>query len=1107
MRRLLELFGRHDRRVNSSDPVVQPGHTVGVPGPDNAADPPPDPAGMPFEVADQIVKDLQRGRKILDCLSTAAYLIAEAREDQTGLRLVESAAYNLREALDAVPAGQDAGPSGMPAVKDALDRYHLASSEPDTGEATGLRRLANDLRRLDIAGDLLGHRTRQFLAWLEARTGIKPLPGADDPSQQFSALRDAVNDTLHDSGTLPLVTGYYDDAIGWFIRVFTPPDERVQAIVELARTPFTDPSQVAVLKTRIAYNAHHLVRFLSEVRDPAWLDALFDDGLIHPPRDGEPWPVAALVSSTGGIAPASTVSLLERLRASASTGDPDEALALDRNLIQLCLRLGPDAHGLVATIVRKRPVDHWVQRIAVHIAKDADPSAPVQVTVADAVIANDTTSDASYQTRTMAKLLVDGLDAENARERLGLLALKLARLASGSSSRASPPGIAALNTPDDGDLRDELLILAERFTSAIGAWRNLDLPTLDLLKLVAPIPDEVGERVVCRVLAGASDVSRERKLSHLCVRIASGTATGDDRDLLTDLGDLVGGEIAQVATAFGQPLPAPDPDDHGYVELPRDWVRAWRWSMVLPPAALAGWETAIAAVTERHGIPGTDALRRRAPRFISGRPESPYTTEQLSELPPIEAAERVAAWRIEPETGAWGSSVYELGSALENAIAADLVSWTEDPVEIVTALREPAYIQRYLRVMENNAKALVGTINPIMEAVALIRTEPWTPAQLTRSEADPDLAWSALERPIVEMLAAFANAEADFGTHLDLAWEITDHLVRDLPHELPPQPETCDPEAHDDAFGRAINRTYGQALETAVSLGWLGHRRDQATPPRFTKLLDWVLTVPGSVGADLRSVLAAFRPVLEHSAHEWLDLRHRDLFGGELGQVTFEATLKYPRPTAWLYENYRIRIAEAALAGVPNSVALPLIGYLWELDRFTISSILGSYESNVEVLRQTAEEIASLAQDLKAGDPMLARALAFWDGMLDGGGSTVPKAALAGAGRWAFIDAVPTDELLIRLDRTTDLTGGDIDLATEVADRCRDAQPSEPGLRILRRMQGHGEPWEKDHAGRVGLEALAIAAGHGLATEFNRLRDRLIELGFHDAADIDVETT
>lgn len=630
-----------------------------MPGPDDdAADPPAVPDGIPREVADQIVKDLGRGPKILDCLCTAAHLIAEAREDQTGLRLVESAAYNLREALDAVVVGQDSGPSGMPPVKDALDRYRIASSEPGADEVAALRRLASDLGRLDVAGDLLGHRTRQFLAWLEERTGIKPLPGDDDPSQQFSALRDAVNATLHDSGTLPLVAGCYDDAIGWFIRVFTPPDERVQAIVELARTPLTDPSQVAVLKTRIAYNAHHLVRFLSEVRDPAWLDALFDDGLIHPPRDGEPWPVAALVSGAGGIAPTSTISLLERLRSAASSADPGEFLALDRNIIQLCLRLGSDAHALVSTIVRKRPTDHWIQRIAVYIAKDADPSALIQVTVADAVIANHTTSDASDQTRTIARLLTDGLDAENARERLGLLALKLTKLAAGSRARVSPPGIEALNTPDDGDdLRGELLILAERFTNAIGTWRDLGLPTSDLLELVGHISGEVGERVVCRVLAGASDVSREAKLSHLRGRLASRTATGDDRDLVADLGDLADGEIAQVAAAFGQPSLAPEPDDHRYVELPPDWARAWRWSMVLPSAVLAGWETAVAAVTERHGTPDVGALGRRAPRFLSARPESPYTAEQLSELPPIEAAELVAAWRIEPDTGVWGSSV------------------------------------------------------------------------------------------------------------------------------------------------------------------------------------------------------------------------------------------------------------------------------------------------------------------------------------------------------------------------------------------------------------------------------------------------------------------
>ncbi len=1088
--------------------VTTSDQTGGMPDPDDAADASAVPDGLPRVVADQIVKDLECGPKAIECLRTAARLIAEARQDQTGLRLVESAAYNLREALDAVGAGQTAGPSGMPAVKEAYERYRLASSGPGADEVAALRRLAGDLGRLDADGDLLDQRTRAVLAWLETRTGIKPLPGDDDPSHQLSVLRRKVNGTLHDSGTLPLVAGFYDDAIAWFIRVFTPPDERVQAIVELARTPFTGLAQVAVLRTRIAYNAHHLVRFLSEVRDPAWLDALFDDGLIRPPRDGEPWPITALISGSGGIAPASTVSLLERLRIATAGADPEAVLALDRNVIQLCLRLGPDAHDLVGAIVQKRPKDHWVQRIAVYIAKDADPAAPIQVTVADAVIGGDTTSDASYQTRTMAGLLVDGLNLDNAPARFRLLALKLTRLASEPSVRVSPPGIAALNTPaGDEDLREELLILTERFANAIGTWRDLGLPTSDLLDLVTPIPGDVGERIVCRVLTDAPDVSREAKIAHLCVRVASLTSTGDDRDLLADLGDLAADEIARLAAAFGPPSPAPEPDEHGYVATPPDWARAWRWSMVLPSAVLCGWEAAIAAVTERHGTPDEASLSSRAPRFPSARPESPYTSEQLSALPPIEAAELVAAWRIEPDTGVWGSSVYELGSALESAIAADVANWSADPVGVVTALREPAYIQRYLRVLEKNSNALAGSIGPIMDAVALIRTEPWTPAQITRSRADPDVVWSELGRPIVEMVGAFANAEADLGTHLDLAWHITEELARALPDDLPPLPETRDSEVHDDAFGRAINRTYGQALETAISLGWLGHRRDRLTSPRFADLLDWVLTVPGSVGAELRSVLAAFRPVLEHSAREWLDRRHGDLFGGELGEVTFEVTLKYSRPTTWLYENYRTRIAAAALAGVPNAVALPLIGYLWEIDRFTIPSILGSYKSSVDVLRQTAEEIASLVQDAKVDDPMLARALAFWDGMLDGAGSTVPKSALTGAGRWVFVGAVPSEELIARLDRTTEQTGGHIELATEVADRCRETQPSEAGLRILRRVQGHGEPWEKDHVGRVGVEALAAASGHGLGTEFNGLRDRLIELGFHAAADIDSEPT
>lgn len=1063
---------------------------------------------MPPEVVAQILDDLDQGEKVIDSLRTAAHLIAEAREDSLGLKLVESAAYNLREALDAVVVGEDGGAGGMPAIRDAYERFHLASSGPEADEASGLRMLASEIGRLAAEGSLHNYRTRQFLAWLKTRTGIAPLPGDDDPIIQHARLRKQVNKTLHSTGTLPVLAGLYDEAIAWFVRLFTPPDDRVQQIVELARTSLTDPSQVRTLRAEIAFNAHHLGRFLAEVRDPSWLDALFEDGLIHPPRNDEPWPVTSLINGNGGIPAHCIVDLLRRVRVSTSGAGADVVLHLDRNLIQLCLRIGQPSHGLVAEIVARHPNDHWVQRIAVYIAKEAGPDSSIVVTVANSVIDTDTTADTPYQTRTIADLLTSGITSENARERMGLLAAKLAKLAEGPRLRISPPDIASLNTPDGADdLRDEALIVTERFVNAIEHWREANLPTSELASMVAPIAGELGERIMCRVLTGADDVTRETKIAHLSSRLSSPTASGDDRDLIADLGPLTDVEIRLLASAFGTPSPSPQPDPEGNVDPPPDWARAWRWSMVLPASVLTSWETAIAAVTKLHGSPDAGSLSRRIPRVLSARPESPYRTEDLAALSPIDAAERVSAWRLKPSDGFWGSGTYELGSALEAAITADVQAWTIDPIAVVTALREPAYIQRYFHVIERNAKTLTGSVGPIMAAVALIRTEPWTPARITHSESDPDVSWEALQRPTVELVGAFANAEADFGTHLDLAWQLTIELVRALPEDFPPLDEPKDHESHNDVYARAINRAYGEALKTAVSLGWLGHRRDGVTPMEFIELLDFVLTVPGSVGAELRSILAAFRPVLEHSARDWLVRRHKDLFGGELGTVTFHATLKYPRPTTWLYEVYRTRIATAALEGVPNAVALPLIGYLWEIDRFTIPRILGGYHCDADVLQRTAGEIASLAQDLTADDPMLALALAFWDGMLEGAGSTVPVEALSGAGRWVFVDAVSIDELIPRLDRTVTLTGGEIDLATEVADRCRDAQPNEAGLRILRLMQGHGEPWEKDHVGRAGVEALISAAGNGLGGGFNRLRARLIELGFHAAADVDQEPT
>jgi len=78
------------------------------------------------------------------------------------------------------------------------------------------------------------------------------------------------------------------------------------------------------------------------------------------------------------------------------------------------------------------------------------------------------------------------------------------------------------------------MIVSERLVNAIPRWRELGLSTSDLLERVTPIAGELDERTVCQILAGATNVSREAKLSHLASRLGPPTATGDDRNLLDD---------------------------------------------------------------------------------------------------------------------------------------------------------------------------------------------------------------------------------------------------------------------------------------------------------------------------------------------------------------------------------------------------------------------------------------------------------------------------------------------------------------------------------------------------------------------------------------------
>jgi hypothetical protein len=172
------------------------------------------------------------------------------------------------------------------------------------------------------------------------------------------------------------------------------------------------------------------------------------------PRDGEPWPINFLIGGTGNIDPGSIAGLLKRLLDSTKDHEPERRLRSARDIIQTASRLGPAGHSLANRIVTTYPSDHWVQMIAVHIARDAAPTDEIVQAFADAVIGNGKRpSDAGYHTRATLEQLAAGLTLDNACQRVGMVIAKIRRMSERDLMRLLVLDSAALGTPGD-DLRD-----------------------------------------------------------------------------------------------------------------------------------------------------------------------------------------------------------------------------------------------------------------------------------------------------------------------------------------------------------------------------------------------------------------------------------------------------------------------------------------------------------------------------------------------------------------------------------------------------------------------------------------------------------------------------
>jgi hypothetical protein len=1053
---------------------------------------------LPSEVVERVLGELpDRGEKVVDCLRTAAVLIKQAVDDARGLRLAESAGYNVREALDAVVASRSPVSGGFDAIMEAWDRYQLEADQPGVDRAVSLTALEDALRRVAENRTRSTYHAARLLDYLRTQTGVDPLPGDLDPIGEYSTLRNDANTAVHAEFALDDVTALYHRTVAWFIRMFTPPGKVVHALSELAVEPWRGAEQIGQLR-ELATNPHHMRLFLGRLADPAWLMPLYEAKLIQLPLSGSPWPAAALLDGLGRTSPAEVAEMLARMFADSKRLPREQRLGARFELLRVASQMGAAGYPVVAGVAALHPDFRAVRALAVGVVKRADPADPVVKQVADAVLQGRPRDRDHYHVGVVLDRLEAGLDADNVADRTRMLAAKARQVARDPSMKIIGLDIAKL-TAELGDEHDYGVMVAHHLARLLSRARELGVSTSELLAWTDNIPSEIGERITCRILAEADDVPLQGKINHITLRLASSTATGDDRDLVANVlsAKPETGMLDAWAVALGTPSAAPsDPE----AAPPTDWARAWRWSRVLPEDVLTAWRDPIAQVTTRYGSPKPEDLDRRSQlSSFALMGQSAHSEDELAGLPVLEAAELVASWRPDA-TSDWNMvGARELARTLEAVVKKHPDRWSTNPTAVVTVLREPIYVLHYFRALTDKAAETAPQASAILDAAQLVRIARREPTVLGRDDFDFEPGWHNVDIATVDLASGLASKDASLAGHLDAVWTWALDLV-----DRTPATDDSDSSVHgDDALIRAINNRRGRGLQSILAFAGWELRNNGAIRPEFEQVLDDVVRIPGRIGTEYRAILAERRVFLEAMAPVWLQANVKTLFSDdEIGRAAFDLTLKYGRPTRWFYSHFRDELFAAARRQADHAVAWLLLAALNQEDGYALDAIIDGLRGDTSALASAANELAFLVQSSTPDHPQLTIAVEFWQALLAADRHVVPAEALRSSGRWAFVTAL-SDEVWSKLTlQTLQLTGGNIDLPIEVADRCKTAYGSENSTRIMLLLLGKGDPWEQDYVARAAVETLRSLIQHPVDENLRRLQTRLIELGYHEAAEI-----
>ncbi|HEY8885964.1 MAG TPA: hypothetical protein VIM31_00475 [Candidatus Microsaccharimonas sp.] len=921
---------------------------------------------------------------------------------------------------------------------------------------------------------------RRLIAVLLNRTGSAPTREGTALIDEYASLIKGANNSLHGETSVEYAETYWTSTVGLLEELFLPRELRNEKLERLAGLAEPTQDDLAELK-RLVLVPGYLVKFLSLLPGPAWLNCLESSGLLDLPEVQGWWVGHALVKSLGERFPSELLVTLQKLFAKSSKGvqatysmawAAHDLGASGNHLLLECLRLYPQAisHLAIDALKAVSHADDFVVAIA--------------VVILDPAVAED---NQVYPDPVLA-VLVDGLDGDNYLTRIQLVVEKINQIPSTGREWAMLELERAISVADPRDSYAFSfgLQLVHSLTDLIQ--RATGFGTFDELKgTINGLSDEVRRRIMPWFVAIFPDVPSTAYTEEIEKGLIERLPSADDI-LLVDrmIRDLSPGEyLPQLVALYGAPL------DSGKLtaslsdgSFERVWIRKHAWSPLMPAEAIANWAGALAILADHYGVPSREQILTK--QFSGFRTvESPISAEKLAKLSSEDLLKTVADWTPGPQD--WMADRGSLWQAAMAVMAGDVAVWTADPLLVAQGLLQPTYVAGYLYFLADHIEQVSCSPDQLVDAADWAYSDKWR----YDSTLDDGYGFEAdsrgAQRAAIQLLEKLAEKDIGFGDKLGTVVErlVAQSLIDDF--------EGADVTGR-DSFEQGYNRQSTTAFRVLLWVGAYEFRRSGEVSTRILNQLSAALLFTDTRGVEQRAVLAAHLQLLEGIAPAWLDDHFVALFAGGkgnlLGQGALDVALKWGARSERLLTNLGRQLWNAVTREVPNALNHGLYAMLWQVKGYSVQAVVDRLKP-MDQLSTAGETLARMLHGPSQIEPHLLKiATDFWQAAL----ASRTNEPLAGFGWIAMVKPFPDSDLVELLKATLEHTSEPLDASHEVVERLKETTPTAEVLTVLDlmvRRQSHD--WDQMVINEGARDVLESANGLVETEPYKRLRSALQE--------------